>query len=156
VADYNVWLTEIRLRPSRILLATLAAAHLGTLAVVLGMPLEAWVKSGLVLATTASMGHAIRRFALLRGRDTVVALKMTHTGLEAETHAGVWLPTKVLGSTFVATWLTVLHLKLEGRRFMLPVVLLPDSLNPDDSRRLRVWLRWGAAFHHGADDAAML
>jgi toxin CptA len=156
VADYNVWLTEICLRPSRILLAALAAAHLGALAVVLAMPLEAWLKSGLVLVAAASMGHALLHFGMLHGPNAVVALKLSGAGLEAETRAGAWFPATVLGSSFVSPWLTVLHLKLEGRRFVLPVVLLPDSLAADDFRRLRVWLRWGAAFRHGADDAAML
>ena len=156
MSDYNVWLTEIRLHPSRLLLAVLVAAHLGALAVVLVMPLAGWIKAVLVPVVLASMGYAIWRFALLRGRHTLVALKVTRDGLEVETRAGVWLPTIVLGSTFVSPWLAVLHLRPQGRRFMVPVVLLPDALGHDEFRRLRVWLRWGNALQSGEDDAGMV
>lgn len=156
MSNYNVWLTEIRLHPSRQLLVLLVAAHLGAFAVVLAMPLVGWLMAMLVLAILLSMVYAIWRFALLRGRGAVVGLRVTRDGLEMETCAGVWLPTIVLGSSFVSPWLTVLHLKLQGRRFMVPVVLLPDSLAHDAFRRLRVWLRWGNVLKSGAEDAAML
>jgi len=156
VSDYNVWLTEIRLRPSRRLLALLAAAHLGALAIALAMPLTAWGKAALALAISASMGHAIRRHALLHGRDTVVALKISRDGLQAETPNGVWFPTIVQDSTFVAPWLTVLSLKLPHRRLAAHVVLLPDMLTPDEFRRLRAWLRWTDARTHGKYGDAVL
>ena len=69
---------------------------------------------------------------------------------------GHWSPATVLRSSFVLPWLVVLHLRLEGRRLMLPVVLLPDSMGNDDFRRLRVWLRWSGAAGRGAGGAAML
>jgi len=57
--------------------------------------------------------------------------------------SGEWVPAEVLDSSFVKPWLTVLHLRLEDRRRMLPLVLLADMLDPEDFRRLRVWLHWG-------------
>lgn len=56
---------------------------------------------------------------------------------------GDWVPADVLGSSFVKPWLTILHLRLEGRRSMLPVILLPDCMPTEDFRRLRMWLLWG-------------
>lgn len=65
------------------------------------------------------------------------------------------VPDKGIDS-FVSPWLVVLHLKQAARRFMLPVVVLPDAMDRKDFRKLRVWLRWGGAMCHGADDAGML
>jgi toxin CptA len=41
-------------------------------------------------------------------------------------------------------WLTVLNLKLPGKRLVRHVILLPDALDENEFRRLRVWLRWGS------------
>ena len=57
----------------------------------------------------------------------------------------------VLASSVVHPWLSVLHLKAPtGERHNL--VLWPDSLNPDDFRRLRVFLRWRLAFSADAGE----
>jgi len=50
-----------------------------------------------------------------------------------------WVLVKLLGNSFLSTWLLVLNFKGEGKRFS---VLLPaDSLDKDTFRRLRVRLR---------------
>ncbi len=156
MSNYNVWLNEIRLRPSRRLLAALAIAHLGSLAIALAMPLAAWAKVGLALAILASMAHAIRHQALLRGHNAVVVLKPTHGNLEVETRNGVRFATIVQGSSFVTPWLTVLNLKSDEQQRAIHVVLLPDMLTIDEFRRLRVWLKWGTTGLHGKEGGAML
>jgi hypothetical protein len=95
VSNYNVWLNEIRLRPSRLLLAALAIAHLGSLTIALAMPLATWGKTGLALAILASMAHAIRRQALFRGHNAVVALKPARDNLKVESRDGVRFATIV-------------------------------------------------------------
>jgi toxin CptA len=147
---------EIRLQPSRLLLGMQAVAHLGALAIVLAVPLANWIKAITGFAALASMGYAIWRHALLRGRTAVVAVKVSQQGMEIMLRNGAWLPAKVLASSFVSPWLVVLHLKLAKRRFMLPLVLLPDAMGDEDFRRLRVWLLWSSALRHGVDDPAML
>jgi len=50
----------------------------------------------------------------------------------------------VRGDTYVLWFLTVLNLGRSdgGRRISL--LILPDGIDTDDFRRLRVWLRWKA------------
>lgn len=57
----------------------------------------------------------------------------------------------VLANSVVHPWLSVLYLKTAtGKRHTL--VLWPDSLSPDDFRRLRVFLRWRLAFSADAGE----
>ena len=66
--------------------------------------------------------------------------------------SGDWLRVSPLPENLVHPWLTVLRLRTEGgRRFTLPLTV--DSMNPQDFRRLRVFLRWQVGARH-LDDAA--
>ena len=56
--------------------------------------------------------------------------------------SGSWHEARVLKSSFVAPWLTVLNLRMVRPRRYRHVVILPDSVAPEDFRRLRVLLRW--------------
>ncbi|MNC95848.1 hypothetical protein D3C83_130640 [compost metagenome] len=58
------------------------------------------------------------------------------------TRSGQWRRGTVLGSTFVAPYLTVLNLKVDGRRRTYHAVVMADSVAADEYRRLSVWLRW--------------
>jgi len=61
---------------------------------------------------------------------------------EFQTLAGVWHEAVLLGSSFVAPHLTVLNLKPAGGRLAKHLVILPDAIDAEDFRRLRVWLKW--------------
>jgi toxin CptA len=54
----------------------------------------------------------------------------------------IW-PVMVLDSSFISPYLSVLHLKVVDERRRLRVILLPDNVDPNAFRQLRVWLHWG-------------
>lgn len=110
---------------------------LGMLAIAI-LPLSWPMRLLLMLVLVFSLIH------WWRGRNPVKALHLSTDG-KCSVRLGneQWVPAEVLGSSFVQPWLAVLHLKLEGRRHMLPLILLPDMLKHDEFRRLRVWLLWG-------------
>ncbi len=56
--------------------------------------------------------------------------------------SGEWGECEVLGSTYVMPFLTILNLRDGDSGALRRVTLLPDSLEADDFRQLRVWLRW--------------
>jgi len=56
----------------------------------------------------------------------------------------------VLPESLVASYLIVLQLKVEQRFLRRSLILLADSANLDDLRRLRVWLKWAS---HKTNDA---
>ena len=55
------------------------------------------------------------------------------------------VPGDVVDGSFVAPWLTIVHWRPLGARFARTLLVLPDMLDPDAFRRLRVILRWGKA-----------
>jgi hypothetical protein len=52
---------------------------------------------------------------------------------------------QVLGSSFVSPILAILDLRVTDGRLRRAVPVAFDSLQRDDFRRLRVWLRWQRA-----------
>lgn len=134
---------EITLRPSRILTAILVLAHGAAIAMVVlaGMPL--WLESIAIAALAASLVFDVRQTALLRAPDAVIALEITPDDkFSIQTRRGGWIECEVLGSTYVISFLTILNLKgIESGRNKRAVILT-DSLDAEDFRKLRVWLRW--------------
>lgn len=137
-------LPPLVLRPSRRLAALLIAAHAAASGLLLMLPVPAGVLAGTLLLVLVSAGYSIARHALLRGRRAITTLvfsdrEQVSVGYRDGTrHAG-----RILGSSTVGATLTVLNIALEARRLPRHVVLLGDSLDAVDFRRLRVWLRWG-------------
>ncbi|CAG1000686.1 hypothetical protein RHDC4_03161 [Rhodocyclaceae bacterium] len=62
--------------------------------------------------------------------------------LEVEWADGGHHGAELLAGSTVLPWLVVLRLRVDGRR--LSLALLPDGLEGDGHRLLRLWLRWCA------------
>jgi toxin CptA len=102
-----------------------------------------------------SLVFYLRRYALLRSPDSVSGLEVTdEMACTLNTRDGGQVACSLLGSSFVAPYLTVLDLKpiktdridkslrRLNRYFSRSVVILPDGINPEEFRQLRVLLRW--------------
>ena len=63
--------------------------------------------------------------------------------------AGTWHEAREVTGGVLAPWLLAVGLKEDGRRLQ-PLLLLPDALDGDALRELRVWLRWRPQPHRGA------
>jgi toxin CptA len=73
----------------------------------------------------------------------IVALRVNVKGeFFIQQRDGDWLQAVLLGTSFVAPYLTVLNLRLSNKRWPQHVVLMPDTVPADAFRRLRVWLKW--------------
>lgn len=130
---------EISLRASRLLAMILAVAHLLALAISWMLTLHWTMRLGLSAMVAISAALTLRR---LLNAD-IDAIRVNVKGeFSARDGGGEWLDAAVLGDSFVAPYLTLLHLKLHdkpGRRY---VILVPDAVAADEFRRLRVWLKW--------------
>lgn len=134
---------KIILRPSRILTAILVLAHGAAIAVVAlaGMPF--WLELIAIAALVASLVFDVRQTALLRAPDAVITLEIASDDkLSIQTRRSEWIECEVLGSTYVTSFLTILNLKGRDSGRNTRAVILPDSLDAEDFRKLRVWLRW--------------
>ncbi|MDE2366564.1 MAG: hypothetical protein KGM95_06475 [Betaproteobacteria bacterium] len=143
----------IRLKPSRRLAVALGLAHFIAIGLLWPLPLPVMIKLAGSMLLAASLTFYLRYYAWLVSPGSVTGLEL---GLETsggmicllETRCGKRTACTLLGSSFVAPYLTVLELKpLERskswrRPSVRSVVILPDGVDADEFRRLRVLLRW--------------
>ena len=143
---------EVRLRPSRTLAAAILIAHLAALgAAVIGLPAVAAgvVAAGLVLSAT----EHVRR-ALLRAPLAIVALAFSADGGVAVAGPdGDWCSASLRRVAVPAAWLAVVAIR-DGRGRRRATVVLPDALDREAFRRLRIWLRWRPAVPPAATSSA--
>jgi toxin CptA len=132
------------LRPSRILAAILVAAHGGAIAVVALVVMPLWLELIAIAALAVNMVAALRRTALLLAPDSVVAIEIgSDDALSIQTRRGNRIgECEVLENTYVAAFLAIVNVRDPETRAVRHVVLLRDSIDADDFRKLRVWLRW--------------
>ncbi len=135
---------HIDLLPSRMLLALLVAAHLlaATLAGSLVRPW--WAAAVVLLAVAGSLAYECWRVLTPR----IDALGIGANG-ESMVRQGEWVAVDVSGDSLVTPLLSVLRIKRPGQRFAQGLLLLPDMLDEQQYRQLRVWLKW----HRDADSA---
>jgi toxin CptA len=135
----------ISVTPSRQLALLLCAMHLAAAGAVSVTPAPPWVRFVLLLAIAASLFHCLARDAVLCAPGAIVALEIGEDGVVSfRTRRGTWFECAVLGSSFVSPRLTIVHLRQSGQRRTRHVILVPDNVEGEDFRRLRVWLRWRA------------
>jgi toxin CptA len=136
---------QIAIKPSRQLAALLCLAHAAAAAAVLVIDLPLWLSIVLVLAVGTSCGAYLHSSALLRGGGAVVGLEINDDGaLSYQMRGGEWREGKLLGSSFVSSYLTILNIRTAGKFFARHVVIVPGAVDAEDFRRLRVLLRCGA------------
>lgn len=127
----------IPLRPSRLLLDIVIAAHLGASAVVWPLSLPDSATIGLLAGIVLSLVMAVLRIR----RCPYEALRLGRGGeLELEQKIGTGDTALVQSQTVVLPGLIVLRLRVGGRSLVLP--LLPDTTGTEAHRQLRLWLRW--------------
>lgn len=102
-----------------------------------------WLEAIAIAALVASLVFNVRQSALLRTADAVIGLEIASDDkFSIQTQRGGWIECEVLGSTYVISFLTILNLKRTDSGRITRAVILPDSLDAEDFRKLRVWLRW--------------
>ncbi len=136
-------MSTISLRPSRILAATLVLAHGVAIAMIVMAGMAPWLDALAIAALVASLVFSVRQSALLRATDAVIGLEITSDDkFSIQTRRGGWIECEVLGSTYVISFLAILNLKRTDSGKITHAVILPDSLDAGEFRKLRVWLRW--------------
>ena len=134
---------NVRLKPSWYLALWLSAAHAIAIGMVLALPLPIGVKLVTTLVICISLVFYLMRNARLAAPNSIIALEVKEDCTCAiETRSGKRLDCIVLPTSYVSASLTILNLKADGEMLARHVVILPDSLNPEDFRKLRVLLRW--------------
>ncbi|MDP1524739.1 MAG: hypothetical protein Q8M20_02915 [Rhodocyclaceae bacterium] len=127
----------IPVRSSRRWRALLWGAHAVAITSVLPLDLAWAVRLCLVVLIGFSLYRSLTR------PQEITQLSLGAKGeLTLATKVGAGGTALILPETAVLPGMVVLVLRFEGKR--TPLVLMADALDPEDYRRLRVWLNWRA------------
>lgn len=112
--------------------------------------LPGWIAIVASLLCVCTAIHMMRRDALLTALQSIVSLRFGYSHLDFQCKNGSWHAGKVIPSSFVSRWLSIVAIRTEtaSRRH---IILMPDSLNGDVRRWMRVWLKWSQIHEAGAD-----
>jgi len=144
LAHYNAKPLLVVLQPSYRLAALITFAALSSAWIALAISLDWWIKLIACLTIAAAAIYHVQH-ALLRFDSSWASIVVNSAGevslrrQDGRENSNV----KVLPSSFVASFLTILHIKADSNRMTQYLLLLPDSANEQSLRQLRVWLLWG-------------
>ena len=134
---------DVPIRASARLALLLAAAHAGAIASIAVLPLAWWLQlagCSLILVSGAIM---ISRNALLKTSDSIIGLQLRRDG---SCHLQLPDQRSISGELcpgwFASPLMIVLQIACPGQRWRRSITLLPDAVEPDSLRRLRVFLRF--------------
>jgi toxin CptA len=134
---------RLSFKPSRHLLAYLVLGHLIAATCVLSVPLPLWLSFLLLNLLLASLLYSLRNQVWRTWPFSIVALQFEQDGtVFMHYRNGKTLEAQVLGSSFVAPYLSIILLKSQQSWVARSVLVLPDMLTPELFRTLRVWLKW--------------
>ena len=127
--------------PSRRLAATLVLAYSVAMLALLPLGLPTWALITLYLLLLFSLWLHWRQVAYLSSPSSVVKLKLEGEVLELTLRNNQQRTEQLLPSSFVSPFLTILNLRRDS---YLPrsVIILPDSMDREAFRQLRVGLKW--------------
>lgn len=134
---------QFKLQPSRYLAAVLVAAHGATLAVLVPLALPVWTKAALSIVLLFSLAYHLHRDALLSSKSAGMTLTLEEDHAVLTLRGSDQLAGQVLRDSLVTPYITVLNFLPQGARLARSVVILPDSMDAESFRQLRVWLKWG-------------
>ncbi|MBT9613227.1 MAG: hypothetical protein IV108_08175 [Burkholderiales bacterium] len=133
----------LSLKSSRYLAIGLSLGHLAALGCVVGVTLPLWLKLLLSVTLAASLIELLTREAWRIRSSSIVELQCEREGgALIKMRSGKELQARVLGSSFVASYLTIVLVRPDASRRVRAVLILPDMVAPELFRQLRVWLKW--------------
>ena len=134
---------NIPIAPSVRLAVALCAAHLAAAALPWLVPFPALAKGALTLAVAISLIYFLARDAALHAANAIVALELKDGGgIAYRTRDGNWVESELSDSSYVSPGLTIVVLQPRGGGRARRAIILPDSVDARDFRRLRMWMRW--------------
>lgn len=134
---------NIAVSPSVRLAIALCTVHLVAAGLVWVVPIPVLVKGAVTLAIAFSLIYFLARDAALHAANAIVELELkSGGGISFRTRDGSWVDSELLNSSYVSPALTIVVLQPRGKGRTRRAIILPDSVDARDFRRLRMWLRW--------------
>lgn len=136
---------SVPLHPSGYLAGVLGCAHVLACGLLWLMPLPVVMALSGTSIVVASMVYSVRREALLSAAGAVIRVELSEDMAgKLVLHNGNHVTGRLTSSTFVHPGLTVLDFSI-SRFSGRSIVILPDGIDAEIFRQLRVWLIWKQA-----------
>ncbi len=133
----------VHLKPSRQLTCMLIMAHCAVIPLVWLLTAALSFKFAIMLMVTISLYYYLRQDALLNFPCSVVSFTLTDgKSCVLKMRNGSEKECAVLAISYVSAYLTVLILQPVCYWNFRSVIILPDSVDAEEFRRLRILLRW--------------
>ena len=123
------------------LMTILLVAHGASVFLLAMLPLPIgykWVGSIVILIAA---WHYVRRYALLNMGSAVRALRMV-ADAKLDILRNDWQSAQLTHEQFIHPLLTIIRCRTENSRWPIAIVILPDMLDAESFRALRVRLKW--------------
>lgn len=130
------------IHPSRYLTLTIVLAHVLVMGELCFLPLPKPACVLLLIVLQGSMIYYVLRDAILKLRDSWLALKLEDAGVVLVNRTGEEFTGILQGGSMVTPLLVLLNISMPSLRRKCSLVLMPDSMDAESFRRLRVALKW--------------
>jgi toxin CptA len=134
---------KFNLQPSIYFTIALVASHGVALAVLVPLALPLWARTLLALLVLISLLYHVWHDAWLLALSSNKTLLLDGDMILLVARNGDQMTARVLVDSLVTPYITVLNVLPQGSYLARSVIILPDSLDTESFRQLRVWLRWG-------------
>lgn len=133
----------VHLEPSRQLACMLIIAHCAVIPLVWFLSVALSFKCAAMLMVVISLYYYLEQDALLNFPRSVVLLTLTDgKNCMFKMRNGSEEESVVLGISYVSAYLTVLILHPMHHWSLRSVIIVPDNVDAEEFRRLRILLRW--------------
>lgn len=134
---------QFNLQPSIYFTIALVASHGAVLAVLVPLALPLWAKILLVLFVLVSLLYHVWHDAWLLALSSNKTLLLDGDMILLVARNGDRVTARILADSLVTPFITILNVLPQGSYLARSVIILPDSLDAEVFRQLRVWLSWG-------------
>ncbi len=133
----------VHLKPSKQLAIILTLAHCVVTPLVWLLSIAFTLKCVITFLLIISLYYYLRQDALINFPWSVTLFKLIDAKrCELVTRNGCTVECAVLGISYVSAYLTVLVLRPVQHWRLRSVVIVPDNVDAEEFRRLRIMLRW--------------
>ena len=134
---------QFNLQPSIYFAIAVVVSHGAALAVLAPLALPIWAKILLASLVLISLLYHVWHDAWLLALSSNKTLLLDGDMILLVARNGDQVTARVLADSLVTPYITVLNVLPQGSYLARSVIILPDSLDAESFRQLRVWLRWG-------------
>lgn len=133
---------QFNLQPSIYFTIALVVSHGIALAVLVPITLPLWARILLAELVLVSMLYHLWHDAWLLALSSNKTLLLDGDSVLLVARNGDQVTARILADSLVTPFISVLNVLPQGAYLARSIIILPDSLDAESFRQLRVWLKW--------------